>query len=152
MDKIGRYQILEELGRGGMATVFLAHDPQFERQVALKVLPREFLHDPMFQARFEREAKTIAKLEHHAIVPVYDYGEHEGQLYLVMRHMPGGSMADKLKDHKFSSAEVLDVVERIAAALKAAHMQGIIHRDLKPGNILFDREGKAYLADFGIAK
>ena len=89
--KIGRYEILSELGRGGMSTVFLAHDPRFERDVALKLLPRAFLHDPTFIARFSREAKTIASLEHPAIVPVYDFGEEEGQPYLVMRHMIGGS-------------------------------------------------------------
>ena len=80
---IGRYEIKSELGRGGMATVYLAHDPRFKRDVALKVLPREFLHDPTFRARFEREAQTIASLEHPAIVPVYDFGEQDGQLYLV---------------------------------------------------------------------
>ena len=77
--KFGRYEIKSELGRGGMGTVFHAHDPRFQRDVALKVLPREFLHDPNFRARFEREAQTIASLEHPAIVPVYDYGEEDGQ-------------------------------------------------------------------------
>ena len=90
---IGRYEIISELGRGGMATVYLAHDPNFDRNVAVKVLPREYLHDPQFRARFEREAQTIAQLEHPAIVPVYDYGETEpdpvsgagSQPYIVMR-------------------------------------------------------------------
>jgi serine/threonine protein kinase len=84
--KIGRYEIKSELGRGGMATVYKAYDPRFEREVALKVLPREMLHDPQFRVRFEREAKTIAALEHQAIVPVYDVGEEDGQPYFVMRH------------------------------------------------------------------
>ena len=95
-EKIDRYQIKGEIGRGGMATVFRAYDPRFERHVAVKVLPREFMHDPEFRARFKREAKTIAALEHPAIVPVYDYGEDGGLLYLVMRYMPGGSLADRL--------------------------------------------------------
>ncbi|MFC1936501.1 serine/threonine protein kinase [Chloroflexota bacterium] len=87
---IGRYEIIEELGKGGMATVFLAKDPKFDREVAIKVLPRQFLHDEKFLARFKREAKTITQLEHKAIVPVYEHGEYEGQPYLVMRYMSGG--------------------------------------------------------------
>ncbi len=89
---IGRYQIKSEIGRGGMATVYTAHDPHFDREVALRLLPREVLQDTEARARFEREAKTIAMLEHPAIVPVYDYGEDNGQLYLVMRLMKGGSL------------------------------------------------------------
>ena len=92
-EKIGRYEVRGEIGRGGMATVFQAYDPRFEREVAIKVLPREFTHDAQFRTRFEREAKTIALLEHPAIVPVYDFGEEEGQPYIVMRYMSGGSLA-----------------------------------------------------------
>ncbi|MGQ0603747.1 MAG: protein kinase domain-containing protein, partial [Anaerolineales bacterium] len=84
---IGRYEIKGELGRGVMATVFHGFDPRFRRDVAVKVLPREFLHDPTFRARFEREAQTIASLEHPAIVPVYDFGEEDGQPFIVMRLM-----------------------------------------------------------------
>lgn len=151
-EKIGRYQIKQELGRGGMATVYLAHDPRFKRDVAIKVLPRQFTHDPTFRARFEREAQTIAHLEHPAIVPVYDFGEEDGQPYLVMRYLTGGSLADRLKDGPLPLLQSADVLQRIASALDRAHKQGVIHRDLKPGNILFDDENKAYLADFGIAK
>jgi serine/threonine protein kinase len=88
--KIGRYQVTAEIGRGGMATVYRAYDSHFDREVAIKVLPREFLHDPAFQARFQREAKIIGSLEHFGIVPVYDFGEENGQPYLVMRLMTGG--------------------------------------------------------------
>ena len=95
--KIDRYNIIEELGRGGMATVYRGHDPRFKRDVAIKLLPREFLHDPKFLARFEREAQTIAKLEHPAIVPVYDFGEEDGQPFLVMRLMLGGTLAERLQ-------------------------------------------------------
>jgi serine/threonine-protein kinase len=137
-ETIGRYIIDSELGRGGMATVYKAQDPRFDRTVAIKVLPREFLHDPEFRARFEREARTIAALEHSAIVPVYDYGEQDGQLYLVMRYMPGGSMADRLQQGPVSIDEAANVIRRIGSALDSAHQQGIIHRDLKPGNILLD--------------
>ena len=149
---IARYEIIEELGRGGMATVYRARDPRFKRQVAIKLLPREFMHDPNFKARFVREAKTLARLEHPAIVPVHDFGEHEGQPYLVMRHMAGGSMADWIERGALPIEEAAAVLLRVAAALDYAHGRGVIHRDLKPGNILFDEAGHAYLADFGIAQ
>lgn len=151
-EKIGRYIIISELGRGGMATVYRAKDPNFDREVAVKILPRTFLHDPQFRARFEREAKTVAALEHAAIVPVYDFGEEDGQPYIVMRLMSGGSLADKLKNGKFSLQESVRIISQLAAGLDAAHRKGVIHRDLKPGNILFDQYNDAYLSDFGIAR
>ena len=151
MENIGRYEIISELGRGGMATVYQANDPRFERNVAIKVLPNAFLHDPQFRKRFEREAKMIAALEHSAIVPVYDFGEQDDQPYIVMRLMSGGSLADKLKDDKLSIEEAAQIVNRVASALSAAHQRGIVHRDLKPGNILFDQYNNAFLSDFGIA-
>ncbi len=152
MENIGRYKIISELGRGGMATVYQATDPRFERNVAIKVLPQAFLHDPQFRARFEREAKMIAALEHSAIVPVYDFGEENEQPYIVMQLMSGGSLADKLIDGKLSIEEAAQVVARVASALDAAHQKGIVHRDLKPGNILFDQYNNAFLSDFGIAR
>jgi serine/threonine protein kinase len=152
LKKLGRYEILSEIGRGGMSTVYLAHDPFFDRDVALKLLPREFLHDPGFKARFGREAKAIAKLEHSAIVPVYDFGEENGQPYLVMRHMTGGSLANRLKQGCLDLDGAAKVVTRLASALKEAHKHGMIHRDIKPGNVLFDQYGDAFLTDFGIVK
>ena len=97
MHQIGRYQIRNEIGRGGMAIVYRALDPRFEREVAIKLLPRQFSHDPDFLGRFQSEAKIIAALEHPAIVPVYDFGEQDGRPYLVMRFMSGGSLADLIK-------------------------------------------------------
>jgi len=152
LDKVGRYEIKGELGRGGMATVYRGYDPMFEREVAVKLMPREFLHDPQFRIRFEREAKTIALLEHPAILPVYDVGEHEGQPFFVMKLMSGKSLADKLKEGPISLEETAAIMKRITAALDEAHAKGIVHRDLKPGNILFDVRGDAYVSDFGIAK
>lgn len=150
---IGRYEVKSELGRGGMASVYHAYDPRFKRDVAVKVLPREFLHDPSFRARFEREAQTIAALEHAAIVPVYDFGEQSGVPYFVMRLMPGGSLADHLKQKgSLTLQEVSRIFNRLAPALDHAHAKGVIHRDLKPGNILFDQNSDPYLSDFGIAK
>lgn len=150
--KIGRYQVKSKLGRGGMATIFLAYDPMFERDVAIKVLPPEFLHDPSFRGRFEREAKTIATLEHPAIAPVYDFGEDNGQPYLVMRYMRGGSLEDRLERGAIAIPEATKILERIGSALDHSHKNGIVHRDLKPANILFDEYGDAFLADFGIVK
>jgi len=150
--KIGRYEIKYEVGRGGMATVYRAHDPLFDRDVAIKVLPREFLHDPTFRARFVREAKTIAALEHAAIVPVYDFGEEEGQPFLVMRFMTGASLSERIAQGTLTVPEAAAILVRIGSALDHAHSKGIIHRDLKPGNILFDQYGDAFLSDFGIAK
>jgi WD40 repeat protein len=151
-ETIGRYLIKEELGRGGMATVFRAVDPRFKRDVAIKVLPRQFLHDPTFRARFEREAQTIAALEHPAIVPVYDFGEDDEQPYLVMRLMSGGTLAERLHMGPLPLARIATLLGWLAPALDEAHRQGIIHRDLKPSNILFDQWDKPYLSDFGIVK
>jgi serine/threonine-protein kinase len=110
------------------------------------------LHDPQFRVRFEREAKTIAKLEHSGIVPVYDVGEEDGQPYFVMRYMTGGTLSDRLAKGPLSMSDAASILDRIASALDEAHAKGFIHRDLKPGNILFDRAGEPYISDFGIAK
>lgn len=152
-EKIGRYEIENELGRGGMAVVYLATDPFMSREVAIKVLPRQFTFDPQFRARFQREAQVIAKLDHPAIVPVFDFGEHEEQPFIVMRYMKGGSLADRLKEHgPIPVPEAAEILRRIGSALDEAHQKGIVHRDLKPGNILFDDRGDAFVGDFGIVK
>lgn len=152
-EKIGRYEIKSELGRGGFATVYLAYDPRFEREVAIKFLPPELIHaDPQFRARFERETKIIAKLEHPAIVPVYDVGEENHQPYFVMRHMGGGSLSEKIKAKTYTIQEAVKLLEQIAPGLDEAHSKGIVHRDLKPANILFTSSGLPLISDFGIAK
>lgn len=135
-----------------MAVVFLARDPAFERQVAIKVLPPQFTHDPQFRGRFEREAKVIAGLEHPYIVPVYDYGEEGQQPYIVMRFMPGGTLADRIAGHPMPLDQIALIIQRLAEAVDAVHRHGIVHCDLKPSNVLFDVEGRAFLSDFGIAK
>ncbi len=150
--QIGRYKIIREVGRGGMATVYLAHDPRFQRDVAVKVLPRQFTHEPRFLERFEREAQTIAALEHPAIVPVYDFGEFEDTPFLVMRYMAGGSLRPRLADGAMPLNEIARILERLAPALDKAHARGVIHRDLKLDNVLFDDDRLPYLADFGIAR
>jgi serine/threonine protein kinase len=148
---IARYEIQSEIGRGGMATVYLAYDPNFRRNVAIKLVSVNFQEDLLFRERFEREAHLIAKIEHPAIVPVYDFGEQDNQLYLVMRYMPGGSLASKVKEGALTFRDAVQIISQIAPALDAVHTQGIIHRDLKPGNILFDSFGNPTISDFGIA-
>lgn len=150
---IGRYEVQEEIGRGGMATVLRARDPSMNREIAIKLLPKELLHNQAFRARFEREAHVVASLEHPAIVPVYDFGEQDGQPFLVMRLMTGGSLRELMDQKKrFSLEEVIEIFAVLAPALDYAHEKGIIHRDLKPANILFDQDKRPYLSDFGIAK
>ena len=152
-EKIGIYEVKSELGRGGMATVYRANDPRFEREVAVKVLPSELLHaDPQFRLRFEREAKIIAQLEHAAIVPVYDVGEADNQPYFVMRYMSGGSLSDLIKAGGLTVEDAVRILGAIAPALDEAHSKGIVHRDIKPSNILFDKRGNPFISDFGIAK
>jgi tRNA A-37 threonylcarbamoyl transferase component Bud32 len=150
-EKIARYEILREIGRGGMAAVYLAYDPNFEREVAVKMLHREARQDPALFKRFQREARAIASLEHPAIVPVYDFGEEDGRPFLVMRYLRGGSLAERIRRGPLPIGEAARVLLRIGGALDAAHAKGIIHRDLKPSNILFDESGEAFLTDFGIA-
>jgi serine/threonine protein kinase len=150
--KIGRYEINGEIGRGGMAVIFSAHDPFSGREVAIKILPAEFGNNAELRARFEREMKAVASLEHECIVTVYDFGEHEHQPYFVMKYMKGGSLADRLRNGLLSLEDAILIISRVASALDYAHDEGIIHRDLKPGNIMFDDHGNAFLADFGIAK
>ena len=150
--KFDRYEIVEELGIGGMANVYRARDPLFEREVALKVLKRELLEDSQLRGRFERETKIIARLEHAAIVPVHDVGEDNGQLFYVMRYMTGGSLSERIHNNSLTINQVAHIFIRLAEALDYAHRKGVVHRDLKPGNILFDEINNAFIADFGIAK
>lgn len=151
--KIGRYTIKAELGSGGMAIVYLGHDPETDREVAVKVLLSEYLYrDNDSKARFRREVKTVAGFDDPGIVQLYDVGEENGQPYFVMRYMRGGTLDDKLKDGPYPLEKTLRLLEQIAPGLDEAHSKGIVHRDLKPGNILFDSRGKPSIADFGIAK
>lgn len=150
--RFDRYEIVEELGIGGMAYVYRARDPLFDREVALKVLKRELLEDSQLRDRFDRETKIIAKLEHAAIVPVHDVGQDNGQLFYVMRYMTGGSLSERIHNNSLTINQVAHIFIRLAEGLDYAHRKGVVHRDLKPGNILFDEINNAFIADFGIAK
>ncbi len=149
---LGPYEILNEVGRGGMATVYRARQPSINRVVAVKVLPRSFMHDPGFLERFRREVDVITRLEHPHILPIYDYGEADGVPYIAMRFLNGGSMAQRLKRGRPALPWLIEPLTQVSRALDYAHRQGIIHRDLKPGNILLDEADNAYLTDFGIAR
>lgn len=151
-ETIGRYEIKSVAGQGGMATVYLAYDPLFEREVAIKLLPDDLLYHPTLRQRFEREAKIVAALDHPYLVPVYDIGEENNAPYLVMRYMSGGSLAERLDKGELSVDEAVQIILRLADGLNAVHEHGIIHRDLKPSNILFDQWGKPFISDFGTAR
>ncbi len=151
---VGRYHIIEQLGQGGMATVYRAYDTRLEREVALKFIRREEIGpaylDQLFK-RFEREAKALAQLSHPNIVKVYDYGEFEGVPYLVMEYLPGGTLKQRM-GHPMLAADAARLLLPMARALAYAHRENLIHRDVKPANILITRSGEPMLTDFGIAK
>ncbi len=150
--EVGVYRLKERIGRGGMAEVFRAEDPRTGRNVAVKIINAEIADDPTFRKRFAQEITLIAKLEHSAIVPLYDVGESYGRPYLVMRYMPNGTLAERIEAGAMPLEEASQIITRLAGALDFAHHHGIIHRDLKPGNILLDQQGESYIADFGISK
>src|SRR5215216_7116097 len=144
----GRYRLVEQLGTGGMAQVWLAQDTQLDRQVALKLLGADA--DPQ---RFEREAQAIASLSHPNICRLFDYGRAAGRVFMVFEHLPGGTLEDRLAaGTPLADAESERIASEVAAGLAHAHDHGLIHRDLKPTNIVFDEEDHARIADFGIAR
>ncbi len=149
---VNGYEILSQVGQGGMATVFLARQRSMNRNVALKFLPNAFMNDEAYLQRFEREVRIVAQLEHRNIVPVYDFGEFEDQPYIAMRYMLAGSVEELLAAGRIPLPRVLSIVEQVASALDYAHRNGILHRDLKPSNILLDDGGGVFITDFGIAR
>jgi tRNA A-37 threonylcarbamoyl transferase component Bud32 len=151
-ENVGPYRIIEQLGQGGMATVFKAYHASLDRYVAIKALHPAFNQDPTFEARFQREARVVAKLEHPNIVPVYDYAEHEKRPYLVMKFIEGDTLKARLDKGPLASEDIAKVVDTVGAALSYAHRQGVLHRDIKPSNVLVARDGQMYLADFGLAR
>ena len=149
---LGRYRLVEQVGRGGMATVYRAHDPNLDRFIALKVLPSFHTEDPTFVARFTREAQTVARLNHPNILQIYDFGEDKGFTYLVSELVTGGTLEDRLGGGPLAVDETLRFIGPLADALDYAHAQSIIHRDIEPSNVLLNEESKPILADFGLAQ
>jgi serine/threonine protein kinase/tetratricopeptide (TPR) repeat protein len=150
--KLRAYEITEEIGSGGMATVFRAYQPSMDRHVAIKVIRSSILHDRALRERFQREARLIARLEHPHLLPVYDFdGEHDPP-YIVMRYLEGGTLKQVQQQGSVPRDEFLYIFRQLAGALDYAHRQGVVHRDLKPSNVMIDKEGNAFLTDFGIAR
>ena len=149
---LGHYQITDKLGQGGMGSVWRAQDSKLGRQVAIKTLPEEFAQDEERLARFEREAKLLASLNHPNIAAIYGLEEDNGTRFLVLELVEGDTLADRLKRGAIPVEETLKLALQIAEALEAAHEKGVIHRDLKPANIKVTPEGKIKVLDFGLAK
>ena len=150
---LGPYRIINQVGRGGMATVYKAYQPSVDRYVAVKVLPSQLAESREFATRFQQEARIIARLEHPHILPVFDYGESDGVAYFVMRFMDAGTLKEKMIEGRPLPLDVIDkLFTQLAEALSYAHSRGVVHRDLKPANVLIDSHENIFLTDFGIAK
>src|SRR5262249_35160040 len=150
--RIGRYRVQRVLGQGGFGVVYLAHDDELRRHVAVKVPRPSRLAKPGAIDGYLAEARTVAALEHPHIIPIYDFGRtDDGLCFLVSRYVDGGSLADLLRQRRPAFSEAAALIAPVAEALNHAHRFRVIHRDVKPGNILLDSAGKSYLTDFGIA-
>jgi serine/threonine protein kinase/DNA-binding LacI/PurR family transcriptional regulator len=151
--QIDQYEIISLIGHGGMAAVYRAYQPGMKRDVAMKVLSDALVREPNFVARFAREVELAATLEHAHIVPVFDHGTAgEGLLYLTMRYIKGGTLAERIKQGPMPLETAASILQQIAGALDYAHQRGVVHRDIKPSNVLIDEQGNAYLDDFGLAQ
>ena len=149
---IGRYRIEKVLGEGGFGRVYLAHDEQLQRLVAIKVPHAKLVARTIDAEAYLTEARVVASLDHSQIVPVYDVGSlPEYPCFVVSKYIDGTDLAGRLKQARLSFGEMVELVATVAEALHHAHRQGLVHRDIKPGNILLDKSGKAYVGDFGLA-
>jgi serine/threonine protein kinase len=146
------YEILAELGRGGMGVVYQARQVKLDRLVALKVLSPEAASGPTFAERFAREARALARLNHPHVIAVYDFGQEGPLSYFVMEYVDGDNLRQRLRAGPVPPQEALAIMAQLCSALQYAHEQGVVHRDIKPENVLLDRTGRAKVADFGIAK
>ena len=140
----GRYRLLDLLGRGGMGEVWRAFDTVTERVVALKVLPHEYADDAVFQERFRREARSAAGLDEPHVVPIHDFGEIDGRLFVTMRLIKGRDLHGILTDGRIAAGRAVGIIDQIASALHAAHRVNLVHRDVKPSNILVGDDDFAY--------
>ncbi|WP_417744548.1 serine/threonine protein kinase [Rosistilla oblonga] len=150
--RLGDYELLEEVGRGGMGVVFRALQISLNREVAVKMIAQGRLASETDQARFDSEAVAAARLEHPGIVPVYDVSEFDGRSFFSMQYVPGPTLADRIHDGLLPQREAARIVSQVARSVEFAHSRGILHRDLKPSNILIDSHGRPLVTDFGLAK
>jgi serine/threonine-protein kinase len=150
--QIGPYQVVREIGRGGMGVVYLARDAKLDRDVAIKALPDEWAADADRLARFEREARSLAQLNHPNIAGIYGVEEQDGRRFLILEFVEGTTLADRLEAGPVPADEALELADEIAAGVEAAHEAGVIHRDLKPDNIKIAPQGSVKVLDFGLAK
>ena len=148
---IGPYRVVSELGRGGMATVYKAHQAALARYVAIKVLPEFFATEPGFKERFQQEAVAVANLRHPNIPAVFDYGETDGVTYIVSEFVDGGTLTEQL-GKPLPVEYAIELLTPLAGALDYAHSRGVLHRDVKPSNVLLEHDGTPILSDFGLAK
>src|SRR5215813_3447185 len=149
--ELGHYQIEAILGAGGMGEVYRARDMRLGRSVAIKILPETFARDPDRLARFEREAKLLASLNHANIAVLYGREEFDGKHYLAMKLVEGDTLAERINHGRIPVDEALQIAHQIAEAFEAAHEKGVIHRDLKPANVKITPEGRVKVLDFGMA-
>src|SRR3972149_6251314 len=149
---ISHYHILDQIGQGGMSSVFRAADLTTDRQVAIKILSPYIAHEARFQARFEREIKLLSRLQHPNIIPILDFGEAEGLAFIVMPYITTGTLLDRLDRGPLDPRQGGRIVDQMASALMLAHQNGVIHRDVKPSNVLIDENGNALLSDFSFAR
>ena len=149
---LGHYRIVEQIGAGGMGVVYRAHDERLDRDVAVKVLHRDVASDPERLARFEREAKSVAQLEHPNILAIHDFGTEDGITYAVMELLKGVSLREVITEGGLTSAKAVEYGKAIVEGLSAAHEKGIVHRDLKPENVFLTRDSRIKILDFGLAK
>lgn len=151
-ERLGQYEIIGQIGSGGMATVYKAYHEKLDRHVAIKLMHDTFIQDDKFLARFQREARIVARLEHPHIVPVYDYAESSDRPYLVMKYITGGTLKRRLIKRGITLNEIKTMMTSLADSLTYAHEKDVLHRDIKPSNILIDDRDLPYITDFGLAR